>query len=248
MKKLNFNFLRDYFIFSKKEQRGLLVLAVLLFLIMIFNGILPFLYQYKPVDFSEFEAEILAFEASLTKKQAPVKNVDYKSFFESKKDSVIKKSVIEKKTIQEKEVIIELNSCDSTDLIKLKGIGPVFSSRIIKFRKILGGYYDTKQLLEVYGMDSARLIPLLPSLTVDTGLIKRMDLNSVEFKKLLKHPYFEYEIVKAIFNYKRDHRGFNHVTELQEVDGISDTMFKKMKNYLFVGKNSHPADDTQNSK
>jgi len=38
-----------------------------------------------------------------------------------------------------------------------------------------------------------------------------MDLNSVTFKEMLRHPYFEYYLVKAIFNYKDRIRTFDSV-------------------------------------
>jgi competence protein ComEA len=35
---------------------------------------------------------------------------------------------------------LDLNKCDSAGLVRLPGIGPVLSSRIIKFRRLLGGF------------------------------------------------------------------------------------------------------------
>jgi len=45
---------------------------------------------------------------------------------------------------------VELNSADSTELVQLTGIGSVFANRILKYRELLGGFYSTAQLLEVY--------------------------------------------------------------------------------------------------
>ncbi|MBN1108862.1 MAG: helix-hairpin-helix domain-containing protein, partial [Bacteroidales bacterium] len=48
--------------------------------------------------------------------------------------------------------VIELNTCDSAMLEALPGLGPVLSARIIKYRKLLGGYVSAEQLREVYGL------------------------------------------------------------------------------------------------
>ena len=48
-------------------------------------------------------------------------------------------------------LLVDINTADSLDLQQLTGIGPSFSKRIIKYRELLGGYYDIKQVLEVYG-------------------------------------------------------------------------------------------------
>jgi len=242
-KKIDFSFIQEYLIFNKREQRGLWVLSLLIFLVIVINGLLPMLYQDKQVDFSAFEEEVKAFEASLaktkTKNRRPAslmdstvaKEVDEKEFVKEEKPVIVKQ-------VQKKEVLsIELNACDSIDLIKLKGIGPVFASRIIKYRRILGGYYCKEQLIDVYGMDSERLNPILSSITVDTNLLIKMDLNTIEFKQLLKHPYFEYEIVKAIFNYKRDINEYSEVSQLLSVSGISEEMYLRMRKYLIVNSN-----------
>jgi len=47
-----------------------------------------------------------------------------------------------------------LNHATKLDLIRVKGIGDYYATRIIKFRDKLGGYYSRNQLYEVYGLDS----------------------------------------------------------------------------------------------
>ncbi len=72
-----------------------------------------------------------------------------------------KKEYAEAKT-QVKEVhkraLVDLNTADSVTLLSLYGIGPSFAKRIMKYRNLLGGFYNKTQLLEVYGFDQDRLI------------------------------------------------------------------------------------------
>lgn len=53
-------------------------------------------------------------------------------------------------------VIIDLNEADSSKLETIRGIGPAFASRIIKYRNRLGGFHSKEQLREVYGLDSIK--------------------------------------------------------------------------------------------
>jgi competence protein ComEA len=94
---------------------------------------------------------------------------------------------------------IELNSADSITLEKLPGIGPSYSRRIIKYRTILGGYTDCRQLLEVYGFSNELFDKVRASVTVDPGLVKKINLNKDDFKAVNRHPYISYELTKAIF-------------------------------------------------
>ncbi len=57
-----------------------------------------------------------------------------------------------------KRPILNLNICDSASLEALPGIGPVLSSRIIKYRNLIGGYVSVDQLKEVYGLPKKHLI------------------------------------------------------------------------------------------
>jgi len=59
-----------------------------------------------------------------------------------------------------KTLHIDLNEADSLELQYLPGIGPVFASRIVRFRESLGGFHHVSQLMDVYGFDSVRFAGL----------------------------------------------------------------------------------------
>lgn len=100
---------------------------------------------------------------------------------------------------------IELNTADSLKLLDLYGIGPSFSSRIIKYRELLGGYYSIDQLLEVYGMDSVRWLGFIDRIWIDTACLRHINLTTVTFRDLLRHPYTDYEMVRSYMNYRDRH-------------------------------------------
>ncbi len=114
-------------------------------------------------------------------------------------------STQDRKTSAEK-VLLEINNADSVSLLSLYGIGPVFASRIIKYRKLLGGYCRKNQILEVYGMDTLRYNGFEDDIRVDTQKIQKIYLGSVDFRTLLRHPYLDYEQVKTFISY-RDKNG-----------------------------------------
>lgn len=96
---------------------------------------------------------------------------------------------------------LELNTADSSALIAIRGIGPYYASRILRYRERLGGFYAVRQLKEIkmtyFNVDSAAHL-----FTVNPQLIQKKDLNSMSFKEVLRHPYLDYEEVKLIFNAK----------------------------------------------
>jgi DNA uptake protein ComE-like DNA-binding protein len=133
-----------------------------------------------------------------------------------------------------KKVYIELNSADSISLDSLTGIGPSFARRIISYREILGGYYTSQQLLEIKGMDTARYAQFQSEVYADPALVRKIDINAVTFKELMRHPYFEYYIVKAIINHRDKKKRIDSVGELKTLPEIYPELFQKISPYLKV--------------
>lgn len=66
-----------------------------------------------------------------------------------------------------KQILVELNSADTTELKTVRGIGSVFANRIVKYRKLIGGYHSKDELLEVYGITPERYEGIAPQVWVD---------------------------------------------------------------------------------
>src|SRR5690606_3841789 len=87
---------------------------------------------------------------------------------------------------QGKTLLIELNATDSLELQELRGIGPVFASRIVRFRDLLGGFYDKAQLLDVYGMEPERFKQIEKHVYADSSKVTKIDINKADYATLNK--------------------------------------------------------------
>lgn len=130
--------------------------------------------------------------------------------------------------------LIEINSADSTLLMSLYGIGPSFAGRIIKYRSLLGGYHTCNQLLEVYGMDSLRYDGFFKRIWADTSLVRKININTAEFRVLLRHPYLDYDAVKCIVQYRDRHGPFESPAELWKDSVLSQDLKQGLYPYLTV--------------
>ncbi len=130
--------------------------------------------------------------------------------------------------------LVELNTADSVALTMLRGIGPSFAMRILRYRNSLGGFFDSKQVMEVKGMDPERYELFRDQIALDTSAIEKMDLNSTAFKEMLRHPYFEYYLVKSIFRMKDEIGSFDSVAQLRDLDVMYEELFEKIRPYLEV--------------
>lgn len=136
-------------------------------------------------------------------------------------------SSLEKKSIP----ILDINTADSTALVDLPQIGEVMASRIHRYRERLGGFVSFDQLFEIKGMDSARYATIQPYIILENKEIRKLEVNRDEFKTLLRHPYLEYDQVKAIVNY-RERRGLiKDWEQLQGIVGEVNPLFEKYVEY-----------------
>ena len=125
---------------------------------------------------------------------------------------------------------VELNSADSITLISVRGIGPYYASKILRYRQRLGGFQSVKQLKEVkmtyFNVDSCAHL-----FTVNPALIRKQDMDTMSFKAVLRHPYLEYEDVQMIFNAKKK---YGHVSWqlLAEKKVLATYKLKKIQPYF----------------
>lgn len=130
------------------------------------------------------------------------------------------------------KTIVELNSADTSQLLSVRGIGPVYSKRILAYRKLLGGFVRKSQLLEVYGLDSNTYNKVNAKISIDTSQVRKISLKNSTFKQLLKHPYLKYADVLAIVTYKESKGDIKNVDELLKNKIIDKKTFKKVEPYL----------------
>jgi competence protein ComEA len=95
-------------------------------------------------------------------------------------------------------ITVELNSTDSIHLLEIPGIGEVLASRIIRYRNLLGGYYNTEQLKEVYGLRAENFMAASSHLKVDLSAVKTVDINFSTVQELGHHPYVGYKTARKI--------------------------------------------------
>lgn len=129
-------------------------------------------------------------------------------------------------------VTIELNATDSLALQRLPGIGPVYASRIVRFRDRLGGFYDVSQLMDVYGMDTMRFNGLKPYVYVDSSRVEKIGVNSADYEQLKNHPFITPKLANAIVQYRKQHGPYRSLSDLWQIAIMDDVIFRKIVPYL----------------
>ncbi len=103
----------------------------------------------------------------------------------------------------EKVVAKDLNLVTQEDLMMVRGIGPILSERILKYKSTVGAFVSTEQLKEIYGLSEEVIIELDKYFYIlDISQIRKIKINELSIKELGTFPYFRYPISKEIVTYR----------------------------------------------
>jgi competence ComEA-like helix-hairpin-helix protein len=131
--------------------------------------------------------------------------------------------------------LFDLNLVDSIKLLDVYGIGPVLSSRVVRYREKLGGFVSENQLHEVYGLDSI-VVKRLSDLSFINQSFKpkKINLNTFTEKQLSSHPYLSRSDASAIVAYRFQHGSFQSLEDIRNIQSIDKETFIKIESYLTV--------------
>lgn len=180
------------------------------------------IYILKPEVYEEFQPYILLPEKnSLTQKDAE-ENLTIKINTEEETPKWTKKATAS--TISK----FELNSADTTQLMRVKGIGKVFANRIIKYRDLLGGFNNLNQISETYGIAPEAVEELKKYAFINSG-VKKIVINKAD---KIRHPYLNYNQAKVILEYRKQHGDFKNINDLKSIKILDENTLNKIEPYL----------------
>lgn len=135
-------------------------------------------------------------------------------------------------THEKRDTILELNLADTSSLQFIRGIGPTRAKQIVRYREQLGGFASINQLAEIQGLpfDS-----ISPHFTVDTSLIRPLQLNFSSLRALNRHPYIRYEQARQIEDL-RHRRTIRSEADLLQRGIFSATELLRLRPYLRYDK------------
>lgn len=225
--------------FSKTESRGTLVLIFIISIALVASRArISYLRNQPAIPADTITNEWLEMVASsIEKKESAERLNDYDTHFsrssydEKAKGTPTKIASVAPPKVIIKEPIKDLNFATAEELQVVKGIGPSFSKRIIKYRDLLGGYVDSIQLHEVYGLNDETIHNLFKKFSIQSDA-KPINFNTDSIKLLARHPYISYDIARVIIKYRKQHGDITSVDHLKKIKAIDDSTFLRLKPYL----------------
>ena len=159
--------------------------------------------------------------------------------FELIRDSVVYPERIQNTPNQEsfkkqaKQInLINLNTADTTEFMKIYGIGAFYAKQIIRYREKLGGYLTKEQLFEVWKMTPEAYEKIKDHVFISEKDVKRININSVTIEELKVHPYLKWNQANSIVKMRIQRNGFKNIEEIKESVLIDSETYEKLFPYL----------------
>lgn len=214
----NPNFITDF----KGHKLGMSVVEI--------DRLLAFRKTNKYVNSPEDFQKVTKISDSLLNAIAPY--FKFPDWVTNKKEFKSKYKSFEKK--KEKIIILDINQATKEDLIKVYGIGPALSERILKFKELLGGFVSMEQLNDVWGLSPEVIENLNKNFAVlVVPKVKKVDINNATIKELMLFPYFKYALSESIVTYRSMNGDFKNNADLIKINGFPSEKLNIIGLYLY---------------
>jgi competence ComEA-like helix-hairpin-helix protein len=241
-------FLNDYFNFTKKERRGIIYMISIL-LVLIF---LPFLFPYfskeESIDTSKFEKEIaqLKIDSSSNKTYSKSQNQYQNDFSSGDKYASMSKGEL---------FYFDPNTASVNDWIRL-GIREKTANTIQKYVSKGGKFYKAEDLKKIWGLsesDANRLIPYVSIKNIEKNYshfdekqisqkaiypskksLEKIDINLADSNAFIALSGIGSKLANRIISFREKLGGFYSIDQIGETYLLPDSTFQKIKPQLIV--------------
>lgn len=128
--------------------------------------------------------------------------------------------------------VVNINTADAKAFSTLPGIGEKLAKRIVTFRERLGGFHNTNQIAEVYGLSDTIFQRINPYLFCSKEPIRKININTAGIDELKVHPYIKYQLGNAVIQFRIQHGHFQNMSDLRQIHVITDELLLKLNPYL----------------
>ena len=127
----------------------------------------------------------------------------------------------------------DLNTATAEQLQTVRGIGPVLSERIVKFREALGGFLAASQLEDVYGLSpevASRVHKAFPLHSIPS--VEKVNLNRASAEELSEILYLTRQMARDIVAYRDRVGAFGSLNDLRQLQSLPADKIDRIALYL----------------
>ncbi len=125
--------------------------------------------------------------------------------------------------------LVDINTADSAELMRIPGIGEYRSKKIVEYRRMLGGFIRAEQVMEACDMPD----DILQWVRVkEDAPVRKVNVNKLSLQRLMNHPYITFYQARAIVEYRKAHNNLKGIEDLRGLEGFTPLKIEKLQPYL----------------
>lgn len=124
---------------------------------------------------------------------------------------------------------VDINKADTTELMRIPGIGTYRANKIVEYRRKLGGFKNAEQVMEACELPDAMLQWVKVSPDVPT---RKLNVNKLSLQRLMNHPYISFYQARAIVEYRKVYGNIKGLDDLRGLEGFTPQKIEKLQPYL----------------
>ncbi len=128
-------------------------------------------------------------------------------------------------------VSIDINTATVEEWRSLRGIGPAYAAKIVRFRELLGGFISVEQVAETRHLPDSTYQQIAPQLTL-SPIFRPLLINELSVDSLAAHPYIDRKSAQAMVAWRTQNGPFSGFEDLSKLYGLSAETKDKIKPYL----------------
>ena len=125
-------------------------------------------------------------------------------------------------------VQVDVNAADSDLLKKIPQIASYRARKILEYRERLGGFAEVAQLAEIKNLPPE----VLEWFKVETGVYRKINVNTASFTQMSRHPYIGYGRAKVISDYRNRQGAIKDLRELSLMEGFGAEEIQRILPYI----------------
>lgn len=245
--------LQQYFNFTKKERRGIIIVVVIISILTALPFLFPFFTKQEKTDPTDFEKEITQLNIDSSAKRFYSKNEDeyYNDYTPTYKKS---------ESLNPAELFyFDPNTASASDWMRL-GIKPRTAQTIQKYISKGGKFYKPEDIKKIWGLsekDAQRLIPYVSIKNIQKNFsypnqsqteektkfvkkdfVQKIEINSADTSQYISLPGIGSKLSKRIIAFREKLGGFYSVDQIAETYLLPDSTFQKIKPFLILNDKS----------
>jgi len=124
---------------------------------------------------------------------------------------------------------VDINIADTTELMRIPGIGTYRANKIVEYRRKLGGFRNAEQVMEACAMPDEVLQWVKVSADAP---VRKVNVNKLSLQRLMNHPYISFYQARAIVEYRKAYGDIKGIENLKGLEGFTPLKIEKLQAYL----------------